>query len=142
MAKTSLWTLLSCLFVFAFSGCVNAPYNTSGRVVIHDENSEIDIAFSDHDRTIIREYYGPAHKSKYKHLPPGLAKKGKIPPGHQKQFVRQAQMPPDLQYQGLPNKLERHLTPLPEGYLRVMIDGSFVLFNENTRVIFDVIQES
>ena len=142
MAKISLLTLLSCLFVFAFSGCVNAPYNTSGRVVIQDDHSMIDIAFSDHDRTIIREYYGSAHKSKYKHLPPGLAKKGKIPPGHQKQFVRQAQLPPGLQYQRLPNNLERHLSPLPEGYLRVMIDGSFVLLNENTRVIFDVIQES
>ena len=142
MAKTLLWPLLSCLVVFLFSGCVNAPYNTSGRVVIQDDHSMIDIAFSDHDRTVIRDYYGYSHKSKYKRLPPGLAKKGKIPPGHQKQFVRQAQLPPGLQYQRLPINLERHLTPLPEGYLRVMIDGSFVLFNENTRVIFDVIQES
>ena len=142
MTKTSLCTLLSCLLVLIFSGCVNAPYNTSGRVVIHDDHSVIDIAFSDHDRSIISEYYGTANNSNYKHLPPGLAKKGKIPPGHQKQLVRQAQLPPGLQYHRLPNNLERHLSPLPEGFLRVMIDGSFVIINENTRIIFDVIQES
>jgi Ni/Co efflux regulator RcnB len=140
--KASIWALLSCLLVFAFGGCLNAPSNASGRVVIEDDHGMIDIAFSDHDRSIIREYYGSANKANNKPLPPGLAKKGKVPPGHQKQFMRQAQLPQDLQYQRLPNDLEYRLSPLPEGYLRVMIDGSFVLFNEKTRVIFDVIQES
>ena len=71
-----------------------------------------------------------------------LAKKGKIPPGHQKQLVRQGHFPPGLDYQHLPTNLELRLSTLPEGYVRVMVDGSFVLFNENTRVIFDIIHES
>ena len=141
MIITSRWTLLTCLFVFVLGGCVNAPYSTSGRVVVQDDHGMIDIAFSDHDRELIREYYGYTHKSKHKHLPPGLAKKGKLPPGLQKQLVRRGHLPPGLQHHRLPNEMERRLSRIPDGYLRVMIGGSFVLLNEHTRMIFDVIHD-
>lgn len=141
MLNTSRWILLTCLFVFALGGCVHAPYSTSGRVVVQDDHGMIDITFSDHDRELIREHYGHKHKSNKKSLPPGLAKKNKLPPGHQKQLVRRGQLPPGLQHHRLPNELERRLSRIPDGYIRVKIGGSFVLFNENTRVILDVIHE-
>lgn len=101
----------------------------------------IDIAFSDHDREVIRDYYGYKYKSKKKHMPPGLAKKGKLPPGLQKQLVRRGQLPPGLQYRHFPDDLERRLSHIPDDYIRVMIGGSFVLFNKHTKVIFDVMSD-
>ena len=141
MTKISVWVFLIGLVIIS-SGCANTTYSTSGRVVMQDDHSVIDIAFSDHDRMLIHEYFSAKSHPKHKHLPPGLAKKGKIPPGHQKQLVRQGHLPPGLDYQHLPANLELRLSTLPEGYVRVMVDGNFILLNENTRVIFDIIHES
>lgn len=122
-------------------GCVYGPDNTAGRVVLQDDHGMVDIVFSDHDRVIIHDYfYGHDYKKKQKELPPGLAKKGKLPPGLQKQLIRRGQLPPGLDYRGLPYDLERRLSHIPDGYARVMVEGSFVLFNKRTNVIFDVIQ--
>jgi len=133
-----------CFFVciFSLSGCAYGPYNTSGRVVLQDDHGMIDIAFSDHDRQLIHDYYyGGKYKKKRKGLPPGLAKKDKLPPGIQKQLVRKGQLPPGLEYRRLPNDLERRLSHLPNDYARAMVGGSFVLFNEHTQVIFDVMHD-
>lgn len=138
MTHASKWFLLAGLCFLVLSGCAG-PYGTSGRVVVQDEHGMIDIAFSDHDRALIRDYYGGAYKTKQ--LPPGLAKKGKLPPGIQKQLVRRGQLPPGLEYHRLPHDLERKLSHLPDNYLRVAIGGSFVLFNRHTNVIFDVMHD-
>ena len=127
MINASRLTMLTFLFAFALVGCVYDPYSTSARVVVQDDHGMIDIAFSDHDRDTIREYYGYKYKSKQKYMPPGLAKKGKLPPG--------------LQYSHFPNDLERRLSYIPGDYLRVTVGGSFVLFNKHTNVIFDVIHD-
>lgn len=133
-------TALMCFCIISLVGCVYGPYSTSGRVVLQDDHGMVDIAFSDHDREIIHDYYTHSYKKKRKGLPPGLAKKGKLPPGLQKQLVRRGQLPPGLEYRSLPYDLERRLSHIPSGYARVMIEGSFVLFNKRTNVIFDVIQ--
>ena len=131
MIKASRLTLLTCIFAFALVGCVYGPHGPSGRVVVQGDHGMIDIAFSDHDREAIRDYYGDKKKkkkkSKKKHMPPGLAKKGKLPPG--------------LQYRHFPKDLERRLSHIPNDYLRVMIGGGFVLFNKRTQVIFDVMND-
>jgi hypothetical protein len=132
--------LAICLIIF-LSGCLVGPYGTSGRVVVQDDQARVDISFSDHDRDILREHYGYKHQSKYKKMPPGLAKKNKLPPGIQKQLIRNGQLPPGLNYRRLPDELERRMSRLPDGYIRVMIDESFILFNKSTRVIFDVIHD-
>jgi hypothetical protein len=132
------WSLLACFLVFTLGGCMSAPHSTSGRVVAQDEHGMIDIAFSDNDRAIIRDYYGPGFKERHRKGPGG---QGGLPPGLQKQLVRRGELPPGLPYNRFPPDLERRLSPLPDGYQRIMIGGSFVLFNENTRVIFDVFQE-
>lgn len=135
MMNTSKWLFVS-LLVMLFSGCVIDP-GVSGRVSVGGEHGSIDIAFNDHDRALIRDYYYGGGTQR-KGLPPGLAKKDKLPPGLQKQLVRRGQLPPGLQYQRFPTDLERRLSPLPSGYSRAEIGGSFVLFDEKTRVIFDV----
>ena len=132
--------LFACFAVF-LSGCMFSPYGNSGRVVVQDDQGRVDISFSDHDRALLRNHYGAKHQAKYKKMPPGLAKKNKLPPGLQQQLVRNRRLPPGLSYRMLPRELERRMSPLPEGYIRVIIDDSFVLLNKNTRVIFDIIHE-
>ena len=141
MKQLTSWPLLFCVFGLLLAGCVNSPYASSGRVVLQDEHGRLDIAFSDHDRALIRDYYGYGHKHRHSGLPPGLAKKDRLPPGLQKQLVRRGQLPPGLQYYPLPHDLQRRMSRLPDGYQRAMIGGSFVLFNERSRVIFDVIHD-
>ena len=132
---------LTTFLIIFLSGCLVGPYGTSGRVVVEDEHARVDISFSDHDRDILREHYGYKHQSKYKKMPPGLTKKNKLPPGIQKQLIRNGQLPPGLYYKRLPDDLERRMSRLPDGYIRVIIDESFVLFDKSTRVIFDVIHD-
>jgi hypothetical protein len=74
-------------------------------------------------------------------LPPGLAKKERLPPGLQKQLARNGQLPPGLQkkLQPLPPTLEARLTRLPEGRRRVIISGSVVLLDQRNNIILDMI---
>ncbi|MEJ2492316.1 MAG: hypothetical protein P8Y84_12000 [Desulfuromonadales bacterium] len=138
----SRFLLLGLLFTLLLTGCYAGVGGTSGRVVLQDDHGTVDIVFSDHDRAIIRDYY--AGDQGYKHrkkMPPGLAKRDQLPPGLQKQLVRRGQLPPGLQYHPLPYDLRRRLSPLPDDFARVMVEGSFVLFNKNTRIIYDVIHD-
>lgn len=139
MKIVSQFLVLLSLSLLVLGGCYSMPLQTSGRVTVQGDHGAIDIAFSDRDRNLIRSYYG--YKPGGKKLPPGLAKKGKLPPGIQKQLAVRGHFPPGLQYQPLPADLDRRLTRLPEGYLRVLAGSSFVLFNERTRVIFDLMQD-
>ena len=149
MDNATKWIFPLCLFVLGLGVGVASASDISGRVVVQGDHGMIDVAFNDHDRNLIREYYGyaptqkhvPPGLAKKGGLPPGLAKKGKLPPGIQKQLVRRGQLPPEAPYQYFPRDLERRLSRIPDDYARVMIGGSFVLFNERTRVIFDIIQD-
>ena len=91
------------------------------------------------DARVIREWFSqPANLNG---LPPGLAKKEQLPPGLQKQLVRNGQLPPGLQkkIQPLPPVLERRLTPLPEGSKRFFLNGSVVLLDQQRNVILDIV---
>lgn len=129
----SLMGLLALFLAVSGGGCATGS-GTSGKVVVHDENIHVEIAFSDRDRSLIRGYY------RY-HLPPGLAKRSSLPPGLQKQVMQRGQLPPGLRAKRLPNELEVKLSPLPTGYVRVRIGTDVVLMNTRTKVIVDVIKD-
>ena len=122
------------LAVLMLGGC--ASYTaTSGRVVIKDDTSVVDIRIEDRDRAIIDNYYKKSYKNK-KGLPPGLAKRdGNLPPG----LAKRDKLPPGLQGDSLPYELEKQLTKLPSVYMRVRIGQDIVLMDRKTRVVFDVI---
>jgi len=71
--------------------------------------------------------------------PPGLAKKGQFPPGLQKQLERNQKLPPGLEKRYLPPDLEKGLTTLPNGYIRLKVGTDIVLMNQNTNIIVDII---
>jgi hypothetical protein len=125
--KNFFYIFISILFAFALlTGCETFP--DYGGVVIQDEDVRVKVEFGERDRRLIRQHYAGKHK-KHKKTPPGL----------QKQLVKRGELPPGLQGRGLPHNLERQLSPLPGGYVRMKVGGDVIILNEKTRVVADII---
>jgi hypothetical protein len=80
------------------------------------------------------------NKNKHKGLPPGIAKKGTLPPGIAKQLVRNGQLPPGLEYRSLPPDLIVQLPPIAPDYRYVIADNRVMLIRAATNVILDVLE--
>jgi hypothetical protein len=72
-------------------------------------------------------------------LPPGLAKRDRLPPGLERQLRRNGKLPPGLQKKvvGLPGACAVGLPRLPEGWERVVLSDR-VLILDSARVISDI----
>ena len=94
--------------------------------------------FTTQERTVVTNYF----RSNASGLPPGLAKRDRLPPGLEKQLRERGTLPPGLQkkVQPLPPELERQLTVLPTGYRRVVIGNAVILMNTKTALIYDIIR--
>ena len=92
--------------------------------------------YSDHDRDAARGWY----RAHYEHLPPGLAKRDRLPPGLERQIVVRGYVPVDLrrQMRPCPHELEMELPPPPPNYAHVVIGGNLVLMNRANFQIADV----
>ena len=91
--------------------------------------------YSDHDRDI-HEWY----RVHYSSLPPGLAKRDRLPPGLERQLVVNGTLPPGLRerMQPCPHELEAMLPPPSPGYAHVFIGGNLVLVNRANFQVADV----
>ncbi|MCR4302379.1 MAG: hypothetical protein NUV51_12265 [Sulfuricaulis sp.] len=114
---------LTSMLVLMVSGCASLT-STSGRAVIKDDTSVVDIRISERDRSVIERYYGHSLKQG-KGLSPGLAKRDKLPPG--------------LRGETLPQDLEEKLSRLPSTHVRLRIGQDIILMDRLTRVIVDVV---
>lgn len=144
MRTKTVTSLFALIFVMGLgSGCVTYTGIDSGSIEIHQDDVHLRVAFNDRDREYIDDYYRhyrKKHRKRHgKHMPPGLAKKGKMPPGHQKHIEKHGTLPPGLARYYLPVDLEEKLTALPPGYVRVRVGGDIVIMDENTQVAVDVI---
>ena len=114
----------------------------------------VDIFIGELEQRIIRSYYdrqlviyqqSPEYKNKgkkkhkHKDLPPGLAKKGTLPPGLAKQLARNGHLPPGLEYRSLPHDLIVELPPLQPGYRYVIADDRVMLIKAASNLILDVL---
>lgn len=92
-------------------------------------------SYREHDREL-HEWY----RSHYNSLPPGLAKRDRLPPGLERQLVVRGTLPPGLQkkIQPCPVEVERYLPPPPVGYMHTVIGGNIVLVNRKTFFVLDV----
>ena len=101
-----------------------------------DDDDQGEQFYKDHDREVMRGWYDD-HQS---NLPPGLAKRDRLPPGLEKQLARRGALPPGLQkrLQPCPEDLERRLPPPPPECAHVLIGGHIVLLNRRTNVVVDI----
>jgi hypothetical protein len=107
----------------------------------HNEESAAvsDNAFSQDQVRIIRDWF--SSPTNLKGLPPGLAKKEHLPPGLQRQLVRNGKLPPGLEkkIEPMPQAVEVHLPPLPEGRRRIVVSGNILLWDDKANVVLDII---
>jgi Ni/Co efflux regulator RcnB len=80
------------------------------------------------------------YRAHYNNLPPGLAKRDRLPPGLERQLVVRGTLPPGLQkkMQPCPVEVETYLPPPPVGYMHTVIGGNIVLLNRKTFFVLDV----
>jgi hypothetical protein len=94
-------------------------------------------AFSTKERGDIERYFksNPGARSQ---LPPGLAKKNKLPPGWRKKLAPGQRVPDDVWERrvALPKELK---LPEEKGVIRVRIDDRVVKVAERTREVLDVL---
>jgi Ni/Co efflux regulator RcnB len=106
--------------------------------------------FSEAEKAVIEEYFGNKHDPKYKRddkhkkdkrgLPPGLAKKDKLPPGLQMQLEKNGRLPPGLVRNDLPKRLQDKLYAPKKGTKRVIVGDDVVLFDTATDIVLDVLR--
>jgi hypothetical protein len=91
--------------------------------------------YREHDREL-HDWYRVHHD----HLPPGLAKKDRLPPGLERQLVVRGTLPPGLRGYMHPCPIEvvRYLPPAPVGYMHTVIGGNIVLVNKSNFLVMDV----
>ena len=101
-----------------------------------DDEAE-DRYYSDADRTEIRSWYDEHQDD----LPPGLAKRDRLPPGLERQLIVRGTLPPGLRkkIRLCPEDLQRHLPPPPPDCEHVIIGGHVVLMNRKTLVVLDIL---
>jgi hypothetical protein len=101
-----------------------------------DDDDRRGYGFGDHDRDEIRGWYA----ANYRHLPPGLAKKDRLPPGLERQLVIRGTFPRELQGEvyPVPVDLDRRLPPPPPDCERVVVGAHIVLRNRSTNVVVDI----
>lgn len=134
MAKQLAALLTVVAALSGLSGCETPPYH--GGVQVRDRDLDVRVVFSDADRRIIREYY----REDYRRLPPGLAKQGKVPPGHAFKMARNRSVPADVRWGYLDADIERRLSRLPDGYVRVVIGADIGILNTRTRIVVDLLE--
>ena len=132
--KLPLTVALVAAALAGLAGCETTAVH--GDVRVHDRDTDLRVVFSDSDRRYLRDYY----RVDYRALPPGLAKQGKVPPGHAYRIQRHQPLPPGLDWGYLPYNLERQLSRLPDGYVRVIAGASVGIMNVRTRVIVDLVE--
>ncbi len=101
---------------------------------------EAEAVFTEREQVLVKNWFRDNRSG----LPPGLAKREKLPPGLERQLRQRGKLPPGLQkkIQPLPVELERQLHRLPTGYRRVVVAGHVILMNDKTAVIYDMIRNA
>ena len=74
-------------------------------------------------------------------VPPGLAKKGGVPPGQVRQWQRGQVLPAGVVYYALPRSLELALGPPPAGHRYVRVATDILLLAIGTGIVVDALED-
>jgi len=135
MKSSLLVVLLAATLTPVLVGCETSP--RYGEVAVRDPYYSVRVVFTDHDRRLIQDYYEPRYRS----LPPGQAKRDRLPPGHAWRARHNQPINDDVRWRYLPTDLEQRLTRLPSEYVRVVVGTDVVIMNVRTRVVFDILED-
>ncbi len=107
---------LSCLLL---SACATPPWGPGGHI------------------------YGKHHAGYYQggHCPPGLAKKGCIPPGQAKKWRRGHPLPSDVIFHELSHRMVRQLGRPPAGHRYVRVAHDILLIAVGTGMVVDAVYD-
>ena len=102
---------------------------------------DVSASFGPEQEQLIREWF--SRNGNYSNLPPGLAKRDRLPPGLERQLQRNGTLPPGLQkrVQPLPYALEQQLPPVLGGMRRVILSGHVILLEVDTARIVDLLRD-
>ena len=143
--KTRRW-ICACATAIFLAICsppiTKAQGNGHGHAYGHDKHHGDDgdrddhYYYTDRDRDYMRGWYQDHDGN----LPPGLAKKDRLPPGLEKQIVERGTLPPGLRKKmyPCPQEWEQRLPPPPPDYSRVVIGGQIVLVNKHNWMVLNV----
>ncbi len=97
--------------------------------------------FGESQETTIRAWF--SNKKNLEGLPPGLAKRERLPAGLAQQMEKNGSLPPGLEKRvhPFPLDLERLLPELPKGVIRVVIGVDIVLLDETSKTILDIVRK-
>lgn len=138
--RTTKWMCAVALGVLMVASSYMVAYGQGkGKGKGHNKHGDDDQGeyYKDHDREQARGWYNENESN----LPPGLAKKDRLPPGLEKQLARNGTLPPGLQkrIQPCPPELVRVLPPPPPDCAHVLVAGHIVLLNRKTNVVLDIL---
>jgi hypothetical protein len=135
-AKTWISVIAAALLTL---NCSAAFAQGKGHGKGHDKDKDDDsYAYSAEQRASVHEWY----RQHENNLPPGLAKRDRLPPGLERQLQERGTLPPGLQkkIEPVPMDLERRLPPPPEGCdcRHVFVGGHVVLLGIRTNYVYSV----
>jgi hypothetical protein len=107
-----------------------------GRHGDRDDDDRGEYRYSDRDRDVMRGWYHEHHG----HLPPGLAKKDRLPPGWERKLVVHHVIDYQMReyMRPCPEELERRLPPPPPECEHTVIGTHIVLVYRRTNIVVDV----
>jgi len=137
--RNRLWMSMLLAISVAMSGVARADGHGHGKHNRDDDDDHGRHYYSDHDRGEMRDWYH--ERDRDNHLPPGLAKRDRLPPGLERQLRVRGTLPPGLRKKMMPcpEEVERRLPPPPVGCAHVVIGGHVVLVNQSSYVVMDII---
>ena len=97
--------------------------------------------FGESEIATIRAWF--SNKKNLEGLPPGLAKRERLPAGLERQLKKNGSLPPGLEKQvhSFPLELERLLPELPTGVVRVVIGVDIIFLDKTSNKILDIVRE-
>ena len=112
----------------------------------HEKGAGVTVAidvrvFGESQEATIRAWF--SNKKNLEGLPPGLAKRERLPAGLERQLQKNGSFPPGLEKRVhlFPLGLERLLPELPKGVIRIVIGVDILLLDETSNTILDIVRE-
>lgn len=130
------WLWLGIAMFVALSGMGMADGHGHNKHDRDDDDDQGEHYYREHERGEMRNWYHDHGED----LPPGLARRDRLPPGLERQLRVRGELPPGLRKKMLPcpEDLERRLPPPPLGCAHVVVGGHVVLVNRSSYMVLDI----